>query len=90
MKGIKMISNLFILAEGTRDTMFSNSNTVLLLVYAFVLVLIIIATIIFIRFLGNGMKEMKLMRMEIGKLAEELRLLRHDFKGNRRNSSPIP
>ena len=75
-----MISNLFILAEGTRETLFSSSNTLLLLVYAFVLVLIITATIIFIRFLGKGLKEMKLMRMEIGKLAEELRLLRLEAK----------
>jgi len=80
-----MISNLLILAEGTRDTTFSTGSTVLLLVYAFVLVLIIIATVIFIRFLGSGMKEMKLMRMEVGKLAEEHRLLRHDLKGRKKS-----
>ncbi len=82
-----MISNLFILAEGARDTLFSCSPAVLLLVYAFVIVLIIIAVFIFIRFLNSGMREMKLMRMEVGKLAEELRLLRHDLKDNRRSSS---
>jgi hypothetical protein len=82
-----MISNLFILAEGTRDSLFSGSGTVLLLVYAFVIVLIIIAVVIFIRFLNSGMREMKLMRMEVGKLAEELRLLRHDLKGRSRNGS---
>ncbi|MHC4546777.1 MAG: hypothetical protein ACYS9C_19855 [Planctomycetota bacterium] len=82
-----MISNFFILAEGARDTLFSGSNAVLLVVYAFVIVLIIIAVVIFIRFLSSGMREMKLMRMEVGKLAEELRLLRNDLKGNRRNSS---
>ena len=75
-----MISNLFILAEGARDALFSDSGTVLLLVYAFVIVLIIIAAVIFIRFLGSGMREMKLMRMEVGKLAEELRLLRNELK----------
>jgi hypothetical protein len=83
-----MNNNLLILAEGTRDTIFSNSNTVLLLVYAFVLVLIIIATVIFIRFLGSGIREMKLMRMEIGKLAEELRLLRLEAKGRKKSDSP--
>ncbi len=82
-----MISNLFILAEGTRDTLFSGSGAMLLLVYAFAIVLIIIAVVIFIRFLNSGMREMKLMRMEVGKLAEELRLLRNDLKGNRRSSS---
>ena len=84
-----MISNLLILAEGTRDTLFSAGPALLLIVYAFVMVLIIIATVIFLRFLRSGMREMKLMRMEVGKLAEELRLLRHDFKGNRRSSSSI-
>ena len=80
-----MISNLFILAEGAKDTTFS---TVLLFVYAFVIVLIIIAAIIFIRFLSSGIREMKLMRMEVGKLAEELRLLRNYLKGRSRNGSP--
>lgn len=79
-----MISNLFILAEGTKDTMFS---TVLLCVYTFFVVLIIIAVVLFIRFLGIGIKEMKLMRLEIGKLAEELRLLRNDLKGRSRSGS---
>jgi hypothetical protein len=84
-----MISNLFILAEHARDTLFSGSGILLLLVYAFAIVLIIIAVVIFIRFLSNGIREMKLMRLEVGKLAEELRLLRQDFKGNRRSSSSI-
>ena len=82
-----MISNLFILAEGAKETLFSGSPAVLLLVYAFVIVLIIIAVFIFIRFLNSGMKEMKLMRMEVGKLAEELRLLRNDLKGRNRSGS---
>ena len=81
-----MISNLFILAEGTKDTMFS---TVLLVVYAFFVVLIIIAVVLFLRFLRAGIKEMKLMRMEIGKLAEELRLLRNDLKDRSRSGSSI-
>jgi hypothetical protein len=82
-----MISNLFILAEGTRDTLFSGNPALLLLVYAFVIVLIIIAVVIFIRFLNSGMREMKLMRMEVGKLAEELRLLRNDLKDRSRSGS---
>ncbi|MHC4309367.1 MAG: hypothetical protein ACYSSN_05440 [Planctomycetota bacterium] len=82
-----MISNFFILAEGTRETLFSGSNAVLLAAYAFAIVLIIISVVIFIRFLNSGIREMKLMRMEVGKLAEELRLLRNDLKGNRRSGS---
>ena len=82
-----MISNLFILTEGERNTLFSGSGTVLLFVYAIAIVLIIMAVFIFIRFLNSGMREMKLMRMEVGKLAEELRLLRQDMKGRNRSGS---
>ena len=82
-----MISNLLILAEDTESTMFSDSKTVILIMYAFIVVLIIIATAVFIRFLSSGIKEMKLMRMEVGKLAEELSLLRKDLKGNKQNST---
>ncbi len=78
-----MISNLLILAEGAGNTLFSDSPALLLPVYAFVIILTIIAVIIFIRFLNSGMKEMKLMRMEIGKLAEELRLLRNELEEHR-------
>ncbi|HIJ52336.1 MAG TPA: hypothetical protein HPP66_04180 [Planctomycetes bacterium] len=82
-----MISNLLILAEGAGRTMFSGSNAVILVVYAFFVGLIIIAAIVFIRFLSSGMKEMKLMRMEVGKLAEELRLLRKELKDRERSDS---
>jgi hypothetical protein len=82
-----MISNLSILAEGTKDTLLSGSPALLLFVYAFVIILSIIAVVIFIRFLNSGMKEMKLMRLEIGKLAEELRLLRQDLKDGRKSGS---
>jgi hypothetical protein len=83
-----MISNLFILAEGTKDTLFTGIGTILLLVYAFVIVLIIVAAVIFIRFLSSGMREMKLMRIEVGKLAEELRLLRNNFIERKKTGSP--
>lgn len=82
-----MISNLNILAEGTGRTMLSGSNAVILVVYAFLVGLIIIAAIMFIRFLSSGIKEMKLMRMEVGKLAEELRLLRKELKGREPSGS---
>ena len=82
-----MISNLLILAEGAGRTMFSGSNAVILVVYAFFVGLIIIAAIVFIRFLSSGMREMKLMRMEVGKLAEELRLLRKELKDRERSDS---
>ena len=82
-----MIDTILAATEAVKHTVFSADNTVLLLVYAFVLVLIIIATVIFIRFLSSGMREMKMMRMEVGKLAEELRLLRHDLKGRKQSES---
>jgi hypothetical protein len=80
-----MISNLFILAEGTKDTLLSGSPALLLFACAFVIVLSLIAAVIFIRFLNSGKREMKLMRMEVGKLAEELRLLRQDLKDGKKS-----
>lgn len=67
--------------------LFSDNPELLVLIYAFAIVLIIMAAVIFIRFLNSGMKEMKLMRMEVGKLAEELRLLRLDLKGRKKSGS---
>jgi hypothetical protein len=34
-----------------------------------------------------GHRQMKLMRMEVGKLAEELRLLRNEMKDRKQNGS---
>ena len=82
-----MISNILAAQEGMNDTIFSGASPLLLLVYAFFVALIIIAVTIFLRFLGSGMREIRLMRLEIGKLAEELRLLRLQLKERKQKAS---
>jgi len=50
-------------------------------------VLIVICLIRLIRFLGNARNEMKLVRMELSKLAEEVHLLRRESKGRKEGDS---
>jgi len=82
-----MISNLLAAAEPVRRTMVSLGGALLLLVYAFFVCLIIIGMIRLVRFLGSANKEMKLTRMEVGKLAEEVHLLRQELKGGKDSNS---
>ena len=79
-----MFSYSLVLGEDASRSMFSAHGTVLLLVYAFFVVLIIVAVVMFLRFLAGGIKEMKLIRMELGKVAEEVHLLRQELKGEQR------
>lgn len=50
--------------------------------YVFVFVLIIISLIRVSRYFKNAGKEQKLLRIEMGKLAEEVHLLRQEIKGS--------
>ena len=50
--------------------------------YVFIFMLIIICLIRLVKYLGIAKNEQKLMRMELGKLAEEVRLIREDIKGS--------
>jgi len=54
---------------------------VFIVAYAFIIVLIIIGLIRLVKYLGNAKNEQKLMRMELGKLAEEVHLIRKEIKG---------
>jgi len=58
----------------------------LLLVIAFC-GLIIYGIIQLIRFLASSRKEQKLIRMELGKVAEEVHLLREELKGKEEGNS---
>ena len=49
--------------------------------YVFIFALIIICLIRVSRYCMTSSKERKLMRMELGKLAEEVHLLRRELKG---------
>ena len=55
------------------------------------LILIIVGLIRLVRFLGTANKEMQRMRMEVGKLAEEIHLLREASEvGLKRSSETKP
>ena len=58
-----------------------------LLVYAFFMCLIIIGLIRLVRFLGSSSNEMKLTRIELGKLAEEVSLIRKELKNGKDSDS---
>ncbi|OHB76528.1 MAG: hypothetical protein A2Z25_03070 [Planctomycetes bacterium RBG_16_55_9] len=51
--------------------------------YVFIFALIIISLIRASRYFRSAGKEQKLMRIEMGKLAEEMHLLRQDIKGDK-------
>jgi hypothetical protein len=52
-----------------------------ILIYGGLLALVVIGLIRFIRFLSSVPKEQKLLRMELGKLAEEVYQIRKELKG---------
>jgi hypothetical protein len=60
----------------------------MLVLYAFIFALVIICLIRVARYFGNAGKEQKLMRLEMGKLAEEVHLLRQELKGEKGNGPP--
>ena len=59
---------------------------IMLLCYAFIFALVVIGLIRLVKFLGSATKEVKLMRMEIGKLAEEV----HQIKGSLASDNQKP
>lgn len=56
-------------------------------VYVFLFALVIICLIRVARYFGSAGKEQKLMRMEMGKLAEEVHLLRQQIKSGESGES---
>lgn len=60
---------------------------ILLAAYAFIFALVIICLIWVARYFRNAGKEQKLIRMELGKFAEEVHLLRQELKVNKDNYS---
>ena len=61
---------------------------VVIVVYVFIFALIIICLIRVSRYCMTSGKERKLMRMELGKLAEEVHLLRKELKSKDEGNSP--
>lgn len=60
---------------------------ILLAVYAFIFALVIICLIRVAKYFRNAGKEQKLIRMELGKVAEEVHLLRQELKGSKDSDS---
>jgi hypothetical protein len=58
----------------------------MLLIYVGLFVLIVSLMIRLVRYLGSAGKEQKLIRMEIGKLAEEVHLLRQKFENENKDN----
>jgi hypothetical protein len=82
------MSNLILaIVEGRFTPGFLTAVTMLVL-YGFIFALIIICLIRVARYFGNAGKEQKLMRLEMGKLAEEVHLLRQELKAEKGNSPP--
>ena len=64
------------------------SAFLVLAAYVFVFILIIISLIRVSRYFKNAGKEQKLLRIEMGKLAEEVHLLRREIKGDKNDDDP--
>ena len=56
-------------------------------VYAFIFALVIICLVRVSRYFRTAGKEQKLIRMELGKVAEEVHLLRQELKGSKDSDS---
>jgi len=60
--------------------MISIGGIIVIFVFVSIFVLLIIGLIRLVRYLGSVGKEQKLMRMEMGKLAEEVHLFRRELE----------
>ena len=78
---------LAVVVEPQTRSFISIGGLIIFLVCGGILVLIIIGLLRLVRFLGTANKEMKLTRMEVGKLAEEVHLLRQELKGGKDSNS---
>lgn len=61
-------------------TSFSIIGLLVMLVYFFIIGLVIVGLVRLVKYLGSAKKEQKLIRMELGKLAEEVHLIREGIK----------
>ena len=55
--------------------------------YVFIFILAVMCLVDVTRYFSTAGKEQKLTRMELGKIAEEVHLLRQELKGNKDNDS---
>ena len=71
-----MIHNILAVTKGTVSIL----APIIFIAYGFIFALIIICLIRVSRYFMSAGKEQKLIRMELGKLAEEVHLLRQNLK----------
>ena len=75
------MNKLFIVATATRSPVGPLLITLVVIgFYVFIFALIIIALIRIARYFKNAGKEQKLIRLELGKVAEEVHQLRQELK----------
>ena len=77
-----MIHNILANSEGFVTLL------IVIVAYAFIFALVIICLIRASRYFMSAGKEQKLIRMELGKLAEEVHLLRQEMKEGKVSESP--
>ena len=61
---------------------------IILAAYAFIFALVIICLVRVSRYFRTAGKEQKLIRMELGKVAEEVHLIRQELEGDKESDSP--
>ena len=84
-----MITCILVATESVGTFTQLSISILVLLCYGFIVALIIIGLIRLVRFLGSASKEMKLTRMEVGKLAEEVHLMRQELKDSKKSNSSV-
>ena len=83
-----MIDTILAATEAVKPiTRFSIVGILVFLCSGFIVALVIIGLVRLVKYLGTAGKEMKLTRMEVGKLAEEVHLLRQELKDTKENDS---
>ena len=84
------MNELLLAAAATRSQLAPVLLTLLFVgIYAFLFALVIICLIRVARYFANAGKEQKLIRLELGKVAEEVHLLRQELKSDK-SSHPLP
>jgi len=69
------------------DVLEAGATLIAVAAYVFIIALVIICLVRASRYFMKAGKEQKLIRMELGKLAEEVHLLRQELKGARGQDS---
>jgi len=64
-----------------------SATLVVMVVYVFIFALVIICLVRVSRYCKDAGKERKLVRIELGKLAEEVHLIRQELKGGKEQDS---